>query len=188
MCSEVNPFAALIEGKDAPIFNVFEDIFGFTLDKHNKQPLMYLEDVSQALGTNLLNSDTLEHALFERLFLPNPRQYLLNNHVNIRDELVEDKVIKYLFYCYCNAVNCTAIDNVCRNLVIALIMRNTVTALKQPDLFDGQDIILQLYTLLKNGDNLPLHFFEDIYKSFCVDNGKHYVIDNRYVLNSVTLR
>lgn len=175
MSNDVNPFAALVETDSSS--TLFEDIFGFTLNRngvHNR-PLVYLEDVNQALGTNELNCDTLEHALFERLFLIDPKEYVLSDNLSTKNslsELTEHEVITYLFYCYRNIVNCTIIDDASRKRVIDLIMRNAITALEQPDLFDGQDVTLQLFTLIKNSVALALHFFESIYRSSCTDNGK----------------
>lgn len=175
MSNDVNPFAALIQYDNTS--TLFENIFGFTLNKncvHNR-PLVYLEDVYQALGTNELNCDTLEHALFERLFLLNPIQYVLNSDAytkNRLSELSEQEVITYLFYCYRNVVNCRNIDDASRKRVVDLIMRNAITALEQPDLYDGQDVILQLYTLIKSGESLQLSFFESIYETSYTDDGK----------------
>lgn len=178
MSSFVNPFAALIQTDNINNkSSIFEDIFGFTLNRYVMQnrPLVYLEDVNQALGTNKLNLDTLEHALCERLFLSNPREHLINSDASTTNELSEitnHKVITYLFYCYHNVVNCTTIDDASKKRVVDLIMRNAITALQQPDLYDGQDVTLQLFNLIKNGVTLALNFFTTIYENSCSDSGK----------------
>lgn len=178
MCDPTNPFAALIEeesdenkleqGKEYNSgSNEFENIFGFTLSKtaSEKRPLVYLEELATSINTTELNQSTVEHALFERLFLSNPKQ-LVFCKIKLDSDLFDERVINYLFSCYSNAVNDSTINEKTKETVTALVMRNVVTALKQPDLFDRQNIFQQFYKILTSNNMLAVGFFEDVCTTF----------------------
>ncbi|KAK4872457.1 hypothetical protein RN001_014486 [Aquatica leii] len=157
-----NPFAALLEEpKYLKTTNTIEGIFGFTLDP-NKKNLVFLEDLSESLSTNTLTKENLEHALFERILLRQPQDYIKN----VNDEICEAKIIVYLFNCL-EKTNELQDDDL-RPHIEDLILRNVITALKQPELHEGQDVYDQLYSVLKTNSIMNQCLIQ-IYKRFCDD-------------------
>lgn len=182
MSNTVNPFAALLESNNSPseetspdqktpkVTTIIEDIFGFTLNKNKKQKLVYLEDISNTFNNQDLNVDSLEHALFERVLLSNPQDCIesLPNTL-IKSDICETKVILYLFTCFKKALEVH--EEVLVNNIKDLIMLNVITALKQPELYENQDLIAQLYDISKQLDSSSSLFFEEIYLRVSKDEG-----------------
>lgn len=162
-----NPFAALVQdlnaeaktekSKKPPISSVLEDIFGFTLIEENarKRNLIFLKELAEVFPQRSLDIEILEHALFERLLLDG-------------DEKVEE-VLMYLFDCYCKL---EAIEGETLESVKAIIMRDIVTSLKQPDLYTDQNVSQQFFNLANTDFSSKLGFFEDLYTSFVNDEGR----------------
>lgn len=175
MCDPSNPFAALIQDssdeKISPKNPVekpgkeieFEDVFGFTLDKSasKRRQLVYLEELAKTFNARELDFSTLEHALFERLFLSNPKEFVYCDTELLDSDLLEEKVIVYLFNCY-RRTNDLVKGQKTRADVFTLILRNATTALKQPDLYYNQDIIQQLYDILDDNSDISYMFFDDV--------------------------
>ncbi|KAK5639980.1 hypothetical protein RI129_010791 [Pyrocoelia pectoralis] len=157
-----NPFAALLQdtnsstenntNEEKAITETLEEIFRFTLNKERRANLVFLEDLSNSFSTCILNVEILEHALFERILL--------------RDDEATETIV-YLFNCFkeTSIIN----DDNLKSKVVELILRNVVTALKQPDLFEGQNLVNQLYNILKTLELPASDFFKKIYKLFCDD-------------------
>ncbi|XP_053669699.1 ubiquitin conjugation factor E4 A [Anopheles nili] len=138
-----------------------EKIFLITLNKapqKNKQ-LVYVEDVAQAVESGLLDLDMLEQALFERIVLQNPSEYLIPNDVTTADtpQIAETKVILYLYGCFernekpVDQSDSVAVDN--QRRMKSLILRNACTSLKQPDLYEGQNLPNQILDIFKQSDS-----------------------------------
>lgn len=139
---------------------LIEHIFSITINQSpqkNKQ-LVFMEDLSAANPSKkFMNIDLLEQALFERLLLPNPRDYLIPNNAqnDETDNIASDKVILYLYRSYerysqwMRNHNDGAIESECKT-VEQLILRNASTAMKQPDLFENQSLSDQWLELFKN--------------------------------------
>lgn len=175
MCDPNNPFAALIQDSSEEKKSTknlvessqkdveFEDIFGITLDKNasEKRQLVYLEELAKTFNARELDLSTLEHALFERLFLSNPKEFVYCNTELLDSDWLEEKVIVYLFNCYRRA-NDLVKDQKTRGDVFSLILRNAATALKQPDLYDNQDVFVQLYNILDDNTDISYMFFDDV--------------------------
>lgn len=150
---------------DQSINDLIEHIFSITLNKspqQNKQ-LIYMEDLAIANETTkLMNMELLEQALFERLLLPKPEDFLIPNNVQ-NDEtsnIASDKVITYLYRSFERLHNWKSarLQTEC-NQIEQLILRNASTAIKQPDLFEGQSLPEQWLELLQN--------YQDAYECKC---------------------
>ncbi|XP_049532096.1 ubiquitin conjugation factor E4 A [Anopheles darlingi] len=137
-----------------------EKVFLITLNKNpqkNKQ-LVYMEDVAQGVESGLLDLEILEQALFERILLFNPAEYLLPNNITTPEtaQISETKVLLYLYGCF--ARNEKPIENgdsvglENQQKMKALILRNTCTSLKQPELYEGQNLPNQLLDIFKQAE------------------------------------
>lgn len=172
-----NPFAALLQSSAAkpeeepktgpPSSDVLEDVFGFTLIEKNavERHLVFLRDVAEVFPKGQLDVEILEHALFERLLL--------------KDENKVGAVLQYLFDCYGKS---EVLDQRTRSAVKAIIIRNVVTALQQPDLYAEQNVYQQLFDLLLTDFCEKQQFFEDLYEACVNDEGKLFVFFLRIIL------
>lgn len=103
--SETQQPSKALNVTDPKISSLIEHIFLITINRtqpKNKQRV-FMEDLSSAYPSiTLMNTDLLEQALFERILMPNPRDYLIPNNTQNDDTeaIAEGKVIKYLYYCY----------------------------------------------------------------------------------------
>lgn len=161
-----NPFAALLQStpnktekskQEAPARNLLEDVFGFTLVEEiaEQNNLVYLRDLAEMFPQRRLDVEILEHALFERLLL--------------EDEFKIEKVLLYLYECYSNI---GILDEETRTAVKAIILRNIITSLKQPDLYPEQNVNQQLFNLMQTDFSSTKPFFEDLYSAFENDEGE----------------
>lgn len=182
-----NPFAALL-GSNTPSKNndiqkqdtdceTIERVFGFTLDKKRSlaKKLVYLEELSSTFAGRNLDLEVLEHALFERLFLTSPKDFVLNFDETVDEDIYEEKVMVYLFKCYKKIFEIEKKDKFRENL-IDLVMRNGLVSLKQSDLYANQDVYMQFYEILRECSAVSDDFFNSIHKSFIEDEGKYIFI------------
>lgn len=158
-----NPFAALLQAaapdkpeKSEEEPNALEEVFGFTLKERNakERNLVFLSDLAATFPEHSLDVEVLEHALFERLLLEG------------EDKVKE--VLMYLYDCYCKL---GALEEEIRAAVKALIIRDVVTSLKQPDLYPEQNVNQQFYDLSKSDFGSKENFFEDLYEALENDEG-----------------
>lgn len=145
---------------DQKVNALIEHIFSITINrtsKKNKQ-LVFMEDLAAAnTPTVLMNMELLEQALFERLLLTNPRDYLIPNNTqnDETNDIAEDKVILYLYRAYerlwkwNHNENDDSLKKECETIK-QLILRNASTAQKQPELYENQSLADQWLTLLRN--------------------------------------
>lgn len=163
-----NPFAALVESdsvvsntanvgnlKEISTSHILEDVFGFTLIEEDarERGLVFLKDLAEVFTKRQLDTEILEHALFERLLLEG-------------DDKV-DEVLIYLFDCYCKL---DALGEEGKSIK-PIVMRDIVTSLKQPDLYTTQDINQQFFNLTMSDFSSKLRFFEDLYTALANDEG-----------------
>lgn len=162
--------------------NVFQDIFHFTINPNifegscdNDKQLIYLEELADSLKPNvLIDIETLEQALFERLLLSEPEAFVIPKTCKTyMEHVVQRQVFPYLFNAMQQLEKYEQYDAVQLKDIIAkikeLIFRNAVTALKQPALFDGQDFTEQIMELFKHTGNQSITFIKDIVKEFTSD-------------------
>lgn len=149
-----------INAMDQKINSLIEHIFSITINRtpqKNKQ-LIFMEELA-AINPKmtLMNMELLEQALFERLLLTNPHDYLIPNNVeyNETENVAEEKVILYLYRAYerlakwCRNENEASLNAECETIK-QLIIRNASTALKQPELYENQTLSEQWLMLLRN--------------------------------------
>ncbi|XP_055638836.1 ubiquitin conjugation factor E4 A [Toxorhynchites rutilus septentrionalis] len=146
------------------INSLIERVFLITFNKdppkaeNNRkvQQLVYMEDVALGADVTILDMELLEQALFERIILPNPSDYLIPNNVTTddTDDVRETQVVIYLFACYMrneklfDQKDSIVVDTY--HKMKSLILRNACTAFKQPELFEGQVLSSQLLTAFKS--------------------------------------
>lgn len=153
---------------DAKVNALIEKVFLITLSKsppkagRSRQQFVFMEEVAAMAGEDaLLNLELLEQALFERILLFNPRDYLIPNNVTTAetDEVAETKVMLYLYGCFvrneqtsAHGGNDSIAVDTCAKMK-ALILRNASTSLRQPELYEGQNLSAQLVELFKLYDD-----------------------------------
>lgn len=164
-----NPFTALIgaasDSQEATEYVVdeagnrhLEDVFLFTLNKEARddgQQLVFMEDMASGLPTQMFNFELLGHAVFERLLMTHPKNFLIPNHSSdARTAAVaESKALIYLFRCYGrNETYRNKMPVELYQRIQEIIIQNVITALKQPDLYDGQDLSAQLLEILQSDE------------------------------------
>lgn len=168
--SESNPFSGLFQPESTTnqnnplnekINNLIENIFNITIRKNplNKKPLIFLEEASANYPVGLLNLQILEEALFERILIFYPREFLIPNDQDDKEseEVAEMEAIHYLFGVYTrvekyNNQNDPVIRDACLR-INELIFRNVSTAMMQPDLFKGQFFWEQWFIILKSSEH-----------------------------------
>lgn len=195
MTSE-NPFNSLFRGNVDPANNnmahkvnaLIEQVFYITINREARKDkqLIFMKDLADTNpSTNLINIEILDQALFERILLPSPEEYLIPNCIETEktESVVESKVLLYLYGAYerlCNwnlNENDKSLDEECR-IMEELIFRNAATANKQPNLFDNQSLPIQWWTLLQNCEdeyNLKCKFLSCVVREVFDDNEPTYI-------------
>jgi len=145
--------------------NAIEDTFLVTLNKFSvfggeQKQLVYLSSLAEIIGChnqNWLDIPTLEQALFERLMLQNPLDHLVTdpkckslNH----SQTLETEAVRYLVSSYRRCCQVMARKKKGAQIIEDiekmkdLIVQNLMTAFKEPDFYDGQNLIQQLSDLI----------------------------------------
>lgn len=206
-----NPFSELIEPEpqisaatpkpdepinalDQKINLLIEQTFMITVNKapSKKRPMIFMEDIAEVLPKPILDTNILEQALFERILLSNPSDFLLPNDVKPDDhqDVTESRVLIYLHGAYIrnarsyNNQNDTIIKEA-SGKIRELIIRNVATAVKQPDLYDGQNLGEQLLELVRHNEcdsTLTGQFISEVTKEVMVDNEPNDYIALMHVL------
>lgn len=162
---------------DILINNAIEDIFGFTICVNRIEPfrknipLVYLEESVE--DSDYLSVSLLRTALFDRLMIENPREFVIPKNDNqIDSTFVENEVLTYLFHCYerLKYYNNNNIDNI-KDSIKSLIFQNAVLFLQQPIVFLEQNGKDQCINLIKNFELPCESFFEEI-SNFYNNEGK----------------
>ncbi|XP_071556653.1 ubiquitin conjugation factor E4 A [Temnothorax nylanderi] len=94
-----------------------------------------------------VDADSIEHAVFERLMLPDPKPKARD----VDSHVVQTQVITYLYECYCRLkrYQMNGVEDTVRN-ACQIVLRNANTALQEPDLFQYQEIHSQFVALFMN--------------------------------------
>ncbi|XP_058813018.1 ubiquitin conjugation factor E4 A [Topomyia yanbarensis] len=176
---QVNPLTLKINA-------LIERVFLITLSKNgpkasaSREQLVYMEDVAQCAGDgSLLTVELLEQALFERIILFNPADYLIPNNVTDAhtETVAQTKVMLYLFGCFlrnerAGDQNDSIAADTCRKMR-DLILRNACTSLKQPELFDGQNLsnqLLDIFKLSEDDQSVKARFISETVKEIFADS------------------
>ncbi|EFN65888.1 Ubiquitin conjugation factor E4 A [Camponotus floridanus] len=129
-------------------------VFGLTLCQNSN---------SHAHGSLVfIDTDSIEHAVFERLMLSDPKSAVRDIVQGADSHILETQVITYLYECYCRLkhyqVN-SDLEQIMRN-ACQIILRNVNTALQEPDLFQYQEVHSQFVALftddITSKSELPL--------------------------------
>ncbi|KAG8230259.1 hypothetical protein J437_LFUL009797, partial [Ladona fulva] len=164
---------------------IVEDVFQLTLNKEPRPPmkgnfpschLVLLEELASVAPQTLIDIQTLEHALFERLMLPEPANHVLP--INGRaspvggEHAVQRDVLIYLFECFrrlserletdCSTTPRNSHHNVKAgrlSQMVTIVLQNASTALRQPDLFPSQRLDSQLLRLFSESYSPELRSF-----------------------------
>lgn len=173
---------------DQKINSLIEHIFSITINRtpqKNKQ-LVFMEELAAInTTTTLMNMELLEQALFERLLLINPRDYLIPNNAeyNETENIAEEKVILYLYGAYqklskwSRNENEASLNAECET-ISQLIIRNASTALKQPELYENQSLSEHWLILLRNYDDeyeCKCEFLSKVVADVASDNDPTYI-------------
>ncbi|KAH8260409.1 hypothetical protein KR026_011069 [Drosophila bipectinata] len=148
-----NPFAALLQEapkSDCVAHKLVEEVLLFTLDKAgaaNKR-LLSLADVVVDTSDETLSEDLLAHALFERLMLTDTTQI----SGNASPDALESRAVHYLQGAFSRAERIQAEKKADCSKLLALILNNASTCMRQPDLFAPQNFAAQWMELFEKAD------------------------------------
>lgn len=154
------------------ISRYIENIFGFSLNKNTDRQLIFLSELADGNpNQEVIDVELLEQALFERLLLEQPSESVVNVPENgvMDSHVVQTDGISYLFECYRRINKVLSIkknEELKEELVEMrnLIIRNVSTALKQPELYETQDLnhqVLQLfYNIEDTGSDITIFLNE----------------------------
>lgn len=189
--SEIEPFNETFPQKQSSsspspaderkVNDLIEQIFLITIDDSKSQdvPKVVLEEIAASLDSSqekLINLELLEQALFERLLLPSPADYL-RPRSSSSPEAAETKVITYLFRSYAVCERCKQtkdkfVQETCESIQ-NLIFRNASTSMKQPELYDGQSLHSQWLDIIKDLDDI------EMVRKFLVNTTKEMYSDDK---------
>lgn len=145
-----------LQGNDLLVNLIVEEVFNFTLCRRppafksgSESQLLYLEDVSGNGKLGYACIDTLELVLFERLLLEEPSIHLIStkNSITSNTHVLEKRCLHYLFECYRRLIHKKQEHNDFKDLLnkmTAYVIGNAATALKQPDVYEGQNLQQQV--------------------------------------------
>ncbi|KAK9512148.1 hypothetical protein O3M35_000634 [Rhynocoris fuscipes] len=157
-CSKV-----VIDPINIAITKLAEDVFSITLTKDNESlkrgrisHLVYLQEIAESINSSIMDLVTLKSAIFERLLLTDPSNFLIKSKVNFKNNvdshIIQTDCILYLFECFkrLNVVlnsNNNDIPKATIESLINFVIQCVSTALKQPELFENQNVHRQLIIL-----------------------------------------
>lgn len=152
--------AAAATALDRQINAHIQQVFAITVSRSPvppaHQPLVYMEEIVElcALQPPLLSLDVLDQALFERILLPNPADFLLPADADAAAAVVEQRVLTYLHGAFLRNARAAAAAPLApaRARIEELIVRNAATAVKQPALYEGQRYAEQLLEILRDAE------------------------------------
>lgn len=116
---------------DDKVDQLVAHVFGLTLRQDNnscaQSSLVYVD------------ADSIEHAVFERLMLPNPKP----KTQDVDGHVIETQVITYLYECYYRLKH-YQVNGDLEEIVgkaCQIVLQNVNTALQEPDLFQYQEVL-----------------------------------------------
>ncbi|XP_067010286.2 ubiquitin conjugation factor E4 A [Anabrus simplex] len=179
------------------INHIVEQVFNITLDKESvnrsnvpASHLLYLEEIATALKPqDWIDLETLEQALFERLLLEDPHKYIISRSgekkINIDRHVSQTEVITYLYECHkrLTGLKCKEKDNHKNDILsqmIGFVSHNAALALRQPELFESQELHSQILALFSDTSisfsDLSV-FFSGICQDFVQEEGEKEAIN-----------
>ncbi|XP_023710863.1 ubiquitin conjugation factor E4 A isoform X2 [Cryptotermes secundus] len=205
--SNVDDLTVSLQAKECLEVNrLVEDVFNVTLNNHSRSgminDLVFLEELSTAVAPqDWIDIETLEHALFERLLLEDPARQVIGRNVCGREgssptnmHATQKEVITYLFECHRRLAMKSGPENNCHNKLISqmlsLVLRNAATALRQPALFESQELHSQILQLVSDNSISKTDlckFFDGLVKQFVLDDGEVSAVDTLCLAFTSTL-
>jgi ubiquitin conjugation factor E4 A len=193
--SDQEDFTVSLQAKECLEVNqLVEDVFRLTLNDHShtstndiRNDLVFLEELASAVAPqDWIDIETLEQALFERLLLEDPGKHVICRNVCGKEgsstniHATQKETITYLFECYRRLVSMkSGPESNGRNKIISqmlsLVLRNAATALKQPELFESQDLHSQILRLASDNSILETDldkFLDGLVQQFVLDDGE----------------
>ncbi|XP_052837620.1 ubiquitin conjugation factor E4 A [Drosophila gunungcola] len=149
---EENPFAALLQegtNSDGVSHKLVEDVLLFTLNKASSLAGLCLADVVVDTSEGMLGEDLVAHALFERLMLAETGQYAAGN---ASPEALEPRAMCYLRGAFARCERFQAERKTDCSKLLALILNNASTCMRQPDLFAPQSFATQWLEMFEQAD------------------------------------
>ncbi|KAH8251327.1 hypothetical protein KR032_007991 [Drosophila birchii] len=166
-----NPFAALLQqgskSDDVVSHKLVEDVLLFTLNKArgaDGSHLLCLADVVVDTSDESLGEDLVAHALFERLMLAETAQYSAGQ---ASAEALEMRAICYLHGAFARCERLQAAQKENCSTIIALILNNASTCMRQPDLFAPQSFASQWLELFEQADEHDTSTLEFLVRVAC---------------------
>lgn len=124
--------------KDDRLNELIADVFGITLNNEKrKKPTRQLV---------YIDTDSVEHAIFERLLLEKPESRLISKEntkgQDLDNHVIQTEIVPYLFESYCRLQRYRDSDGSYESVenIRNIIMRDISTALQEPDLFVNQEV------------------------------------------------
>jgi ubiquitin conjugation factor E4 A len=203
--SDVKDSTNRIDAMDCLEVNqLVEDVFNVSLNNNSRikpNELVFLEKLASAVAPqDWIDTDTLELALFERLLLKDPENHVIGRTVDkelspTNAHATQKYVTPYLFECHRRLLRMkTGVQNNGRNKIISqmlsLLMRNAAKALKQPELFESQQLHSQILKLVCDDIILEADldvFFDGLLQQFVLDDGEDGAVDKLRVAFSSSL-
>lgn len=190
------------------VTQLVEDVFHLTLNNHSHtntndiNDLVFLEELASVVAPqDWIDIETLEQALFERLLLEDPGRHVIGRNVcdkeksNTNMHATQKEVITYLFECHRRLLSMkSGPESNGRNKIISqmlsLVLRNVATALKQPALFEPQDLHSQILQLVSDSSISETdldQFFDGLVQQFVLDDGEISAVDTLRLAFTPTL-
>lgn len=208
--SDVEDFTVSVQAKECLEVNqLVEDVFRVTLNNHSRtntngifNDLVFLEELASAVAPqDWIDIEILEQALFERLLLEDPGRQVIGRNVCDKEgsstnmHATQKEVITYLFECHRRLISMkSGPENNGRNKLISqmlsLVLRNAATALKQPALFESQELHSQILQLVSDNSisKTDLYkFFDGLVQQFVLDDGEISAVDTLRLAFTSTL-
>lgn len=184
-----------VQAKERSELNqLVEDVFHLTLNNHFHNDadgvinnVVFLKELAGAVAPqDWIDIETLKQALFERLLLEDPSEHVVGRNVYDGEVLsradthaTEKEVITYLFECHRRLHNMKAgVESSCKQPIsemLNLVLRNAITALQQPELFESQELHMQIVRLVSDDSiskaDLDV-FFDGLVQQVVLDDGE----------------
>jgi ubiquitin conjugation factor E4 A len=185
-----------------------ENVFHLTLNNHSHtntndiNDLVFLEELASTLAPqDWIDIETLEQALFERLLLEDPGSHVIVRNVcdkegsSTKMHATQKEVITYLFECHRRLLSMRSGPeskghNKIISQMLSLVLRNVATALKQPALFEPQDLHSQILQLVSDSSISETDldkFFDGLVQQFVLDDGEISAVDTLRLAFTPTL-
>ncbi|KAL1140342.1 hypothetical protein AAG570_000274 [Ranatra chinensis] len=182
---EVQPISSQVHEEDERVLvnRIAENVFRVTIDEESAAgspyQLVYLEDVAASVAPNkLIDLYTLKAAIFERILLAVPSQYVVEKRgktpVAVDSHSVQNASMLYLFECY-QRLKLSNLSSNIEKQIVGYIIENACTALREPVLFEHNDIheqVINLFGIEESDRGQLIQFLVAVVNSILAEDGK----------------